>query len=569
MHFAREYNLLFILLVPVVAVFFVLAFRWKRKMLETFGHLPLMQKLTAEVLWSNQRWKAVLIVLVLFFLVFVMSGPQIGAKLVNVKRRGVNIIVAVDTSRSMNAEDIKPDRLTKAKQELTGLLNKIQGDRVGIIAFAGSAFLQCPLTLDVGAAKMFLDMINTDLVPKPGTAIGSAINLATETFPRQERKYKVLILLTDGEDLASNPLDAAEQARKEGVVIYTIGIGSLEGELIPVRGDANQVKEYKKDKDGKVVMSRLDEVLLMKIALTTGGKYYRSSGGEIEVDGIYEEISSMEKKEMQSKLFSQYEDRFQWFLLVAFILMAIELFLPERKKITLFVLILGMMLFPGHSDASIAGKVNTGNRYFKQQKYDEALEKYRDAQIDDPESGQVHFNIGDALYRKEKYDEAMQEFNSATNSRDVALQSKAYYNIGNCQFRLGNFADAILYYKKALEMNPKDEDAKYNIELARKKLKEEIDKQKNKKDQKQEQKQQNKQGQNNKKDEKKKSERQAEQKKEGQRQETPEQKQEKKKGEMSKEEAMRILNAMDDQEKETQKKRMKTMTQEYQVEKDW
>lgn len=329
MKFSNSGYLILLVFVPVIAVFLINVFRHKKKLLSDFGVNSAMERLFDAGGVGKQKTKALLAVTALFFLVLALSGPQIGSKIVEVKRRGVDIIIAIDCSKSMLAEDIKPNRLERAKYELNSLIDKLQGDRVGIIAFAGTAFLQCPLTLDYNAAKMFMDVIDTDLIPQPGTAIGSSVKLAIESFARRERKYKALVLLTDGEDHKSNPLDAADEAKKEGVRIYTIGFGSPEGELIPERDSGGNVAGYKKNKNGEAVLSKLDELLLQKMALVTGGKYYRSTSGEIELDRIYEEISSMDKKMLQSRFQSLYEDRYQYFAFIALLLLIAEFVLPE------------------------------------------------------------------------------------------------------------------------------------------------------------------------------------------------------------------------------------------------
>jgi Ca-activated chloride channel homolog len=329
MRFSNPIFLFLLILVPLMAGFYVYAFRQKRKLTDIFGNSELLGRITTPGVLKRQRLKAVLAVLALFFILLALAGPQLGTRMTEVKRRGVDVIIAIDCSRSMLAEDMKPDRMEKAKRELVSVIDKLNGDRVGIIAFAGQAFLQCPLTLDYSAAKMFLGIIDTNLIPQPGTAIGSAIRLAVKCFSQRERKYKVLILLTDGEDHDSDPEGAADEAKKEGIRIFTIGFGSPEGEIIPVKDENGNLSGYIKDKNNETVMSKLDETLLQKIALVTGGKYYLSTGGELEIDRIYDEISSMEKKELQSRLLNLYEDRFQYFLLLAIILLAAEFILTE------------------------------------------------------------------------------------------------------------------------------------------------------------------------------------------------------------------------------------------------
>ena len=321
-----------LILLPLLLVFYWLVFTMKRKAIKRFGNSALMQKLALSFSPKKQRWKVALLLLAVFFLLFSLARPQLGSRLTLMKREGVDIVIAMDCSLSMMAEDFKPSRLEKAKQEVNGLIARMRGDRVGLVAFAGEAFIQCPLTLDYSAAQMFLDIMDVNLIPQPGTAVGDAIRTSIKGFNQKERKYKVLILLTDGEDHDSDPLGAAEEAAAEGIRIYTIGIGSVQGEPIPIRNKRGEVTGYKKDKEGNVVMSKLDETTLQKIALTSGGKYYHATSGEMELDRIYDEISKMEKKELEGKLLTQYEDRYQAFLFLSILCLMIEFLLSERRS---------------------------------------------------------------------------------------------------------------------------------------------------------------------------------------------------------------------------------------------
>ena len=570
--YARALYLLWLL--PVLITFYIAVKRKKEKDIALFGDKGLLEKITPGFSPKREKIRIWLSMTVFLFFILSLSGPQVGTKLRDVKRRGVDIIIALDTSLSMMAEDIKPNRLSKAKRMLISFINQLKGDRIGIIAFSGKAFLQCPLTLDYSAARMILGIIDSNLIPMPGTAIGEAIRLAIKSFSRRERRYKVLVLLTDGEDHRSNPLKAAEEAKKEGIKIYTIGIGTPQGEPIPLRNERGNVTGYKKDKKGETVLSQLDEMTLQKIALTCGGKYYRSTAGEIEVEKIYDEIDKMEKKELQSKLYAQYEDRFQYPLFLAFLLLAIELIIPERKKragIAPVVLIALCSLLATSAQASLRSKINKGNNAFKRDNFQEALKYYRDAQVDSPESHEVHFNMGAALYKNKKYEDAMKEYEKATYSKDLTLQADSYYNMGNTLYRMGKLPEAIQYYKKALEINPDDQDAKYNIEFIQRKLKERLKKesgqesadagQKGEKDRKQGQGDQEKKG-----EEKRKADAGKE---EGKEKEEGPQKKPKKEGEMSEEEARRILEALQDEEKEALKKKMKMQPQIGIPEEDW
>lgn len=331
MRFANPQMFWLLFGIPVLIGFYIFVFEWKKKVLSRFGNVELLSKITKTASTSRQYVKALIILIAYFFIVLALARPQWGTKLELITRKGVDIVVALDVSNSMLAQDIKPSRLERAKHELNQLINGLQGDRIGLVAFAGDAFLQCPLTLDYGAAKMFLDIMTPDLIPVAGTSISKAIYTAYKAFNEKERKYKVIILITDGEDHEGSVAEEAESASKDGVVIYTLGIGSESGVPIPMHDGSGNIA-YKKDNDGNVVMTRMDASSLEKVALLTNGKFYQSTTGSLELEKIYNEISRMEKREMESKHFTQFEDRYQWPLGVALILFVAEFFINDRKK---------------------------------------------------------------------------------------------------------------------------------------------------------------------------------------------------------------------------------------------
>ena len=318
---------------PVLMFFFFWIIKQKKKLVSRFGKLESLQKMMKQYSIRKRNFKIGLIILSYIFFVLAFANPQIGTKLEDVKREGVDIIVALDVSKSMLAEDIKPNRLQKAKHELSQLIDLLQGDRIGLVAFAGIPHVQCPLTLDYSAAKLFLGIIDVNLIPQPGTAIGSAIETSVKAFNSEDRKHKVLILITDGEDHETDPLEAAKIAEQQGVKIYTIGIGSPQGVPIPEYDRFGRSTGFKKDRQGGVVTTKLDLLTLQKIAFQTGGKFYQATTGEAELDEIYKEIAELEKKELVSKQFSQYEDRFQIFLIIGLILLILEMFISENRKV--------------------------------------------------------------------------------------------------------------------------------------------------------------------------------------------------------------------------------------------
>ncbi len=321
-------------LIPVLIGFYFWVFRRKRRTLERFADSHLLPRLTANVSAGSQKAKALLCILVVCFLITALIGPRWGFRWQETKRQGIDILVAIDTSKSMLTADVPPNRLERAKLAVKDLLNLLTGDRIGLISFAGTAFLQCPLTLDYGVFALTLNRVDTTTIPRGGTNLASAILTAIEAFGARDRKHKALIIITDGESHEGNPEEIAKRAAQSGIRVFCIGIGTKEGELITLTDETGK-RTFLKDRDGQVVKSRLDEVILQKIALATGGSYVRTSGAEFGLDLIYnEKIAQMEKKELESKLQKRYEERYQIPLLIALFLIVIETFIGDRKRST-------------------------------------------------------------------------------------------------------------------------------------------------------------------------------------------------------------------------------------------
>lgn len=264
------------------------------------------------------------------FLVIAIAGPQTGSKLEKVQRKGIDLMIALDVSNSMLAQDIKPDRLERAKQAISRLIENLDGDRIGIVVFAGKAYMQLPITTDYAAAKLFLSTINTGIVQTQGTDIASAIEMAASAFG-QSKHNKAIVIITDGEDHEGNVLEQTEAAVKNGINIYTIGMGSADGAPIPLFS-GNVQTGYKKDKEGTTIISRLDEALLQRIAALGKGIYVRASTSEAGLQKIFDEINKIQKTEIESKLFSDYEERFFYFIFLSLIFLVFELFVFDKKN---------------------------------------------------------------------------------------------------------------------------------------------------------------------------------------------------------------------------------------------
>jgi Ca-activated chloride channel homolog len=332
MYFARPENLYLFWGVAALACFLGWSLWWRKKRLERLIEPTLLPMLTEEFSRTKAALRALFLVGFFAFAVLALSRPQWGMRAETVRRKGVDVIIALDTSYSMNAEDVAPSRLARARSEVRSLIGRLRGDRVGLVSFAGSALVLCPLTLDYGAATLFLDVANTENVPEPGTSLASAIVTADSAFVAREKKFKVLVIVTDGEDLGG-PLDEAiARAKEAGIVIYTVGVGTTEGRPIPVRDAKGDVVEYRRDPGGQVVISSLDERSLARISTETGGRYFRATTSESELDEIYAGISSLDKKEFESKLVQNFEDRYQYPLAAALICLLATMCMTERRK---------------------------------------------------------------------------------------------------------------------------------------------------------------------------------------------------------------------------------------------
>jgi len=330
MRFGAPLSFWLLLLLPLIVALLLWALMAKRRDLARFAELTMAEKLTRNASRGRQHLKGALRVTGTLFLILAMTGPQFGAKLAMAQRRGVDVVIALDVSRSMLAEDVKPSRLERAKHQIGELLERMEGDRVGLVVFAGQTFVQCPLTLDYGGVRMFLDIIDAGTIPVQGTAIADAVRVATRCFEEGDRQHKVIVLFTDGEDHVGRPAAAAEAAAAEGVRIFAVGLGTQTGELIPEPEEGGGLS-FHKDRQGQYVKTRLDEGTLEQMVLATDGDYYRSSLGGGELESIYGQIARMDQKELGSTRFTQYEERFQIPLLLALVCLFAEAFLGDGR----------------------------------------------------------------------------------------------------------------------------------------------------------------------------------------------------------------------------------------------
>ncbi|MCP4054249.1 MAG: VWA domain-containing protein [Mesoflavibacter sp.] len=319
-----------LLIIPVIVVFFLLLLLWKKQTQKKFADKALLKRLSPNQSVFKSVLKIIVLSLAFASLAIALVNPKIGTKLETVKREGVDIVFAIDVSKSMLAEDIKPNRLEKSKQLVSQIINNLGSDRVGIIAYAGKAFPQLPITTDYSAAKLFLQNMNTDMLSSQGTAINEAILLAKTYYDDDEQTNRVLVIISDGEDHSEAAVQVAEQASQEGIKIFTIGVGETKGGPIPLKRNGI-VTGYKKDSQGETVITRLDETTLKNIAAQANGQYIQGRTTDKVVNQMKDILNKMDKTEFEAKQIADFKDQFQWFLGLAILLFFIDIFLLERK----------------------------------------------------------------------------------------------------------------------------------------------------------------------------------------------------------------------------------------------
>ncbi|MDZ4788437.1 MAG: VWA domain-containing protein [Blastochloris sp.] len=496
MTFAQPLGLALTAVVVILAMVVLIYGELKREgLLGNLTNVVLKKALTANVSALRRRVKQGLMLVALVCLGLALARPQMGYRLEEVKRKGIDILFAIDTSRSMLAQDIRPNRLERAKLAVIDFSRNFDGGRLGLVPFAGSAFLLCPLTLDTEAFYDSLETLDTNVISRPGTNIGAAIMEASEAFAKGSGDTKILVLITDGEDLEGEGIAAAKEVAKEGVKIYAVGVGTASGDLIPNLENQAGVS-FVKDRSGNFVKSRLDEAMLKQIATATGGAYYPLGPKGEGLESIMRDNQHLMKElEVKESIKKVPLEQFQWFLLAGLICLLLETMLREvnqvkvvenkrwkRKhhsfgKTALFLVLLSLW-----NQQAWAG-VREAEESMKKEKYAEAVVHYEEAAKKELEKSALRYNQGVAAYRAGQFDDAAQAFEEGKVGRDLKLQEKAYYNLGNAQFRAGEtslqkdregtikkWESALRSYQGALALEKENKNAKINYDLVKKRL---------------------------------------------------------------------------------------------------
>ncbi|MDP8207896.1 MAG: VWA domain-containing protein [Candidatus Electryonea clarkiae] len=563
---------LFALLLPAALFLYELLFRKRwREGRERFASASLWQHLSPGRNDKLRRTKKILVLSGLTVLIIGLANPQIGTRYENVTREGIDIFLLVDVSKSMDTQDIRPSRLAKTRYELNRFLEGLKGDRIGIIPFAGAAYTLCPLTMDYSAASMFLGLLETDLIPSPGTAIAEALETAFTSFPEAEDRGRAIILVSDGEDHEGGVESIASEAGKIGIPIYSIGMALDKGDPIPEYDESGQPSGWKLDDEGHVVTSRLNESMLQQIAANSGGVYYRAGQGGNAFKAVYRKIFKLDRQEMTERQISGFEDRFQIFILIAFILLMIEFILPMGTKpkksnkiiISSLLLIILCSGFPTQAKTP-HGLVKEGNKQVIEGQLDSAFVKYLEARAEmDSTRPELLYNLGGIYARKNDALRADSLYRSLPEESSKELKSRAAYNRGTAFAQGQQYDQAVQSFIESLKLDPNDMDAKTNLELALRMMQ-----------QQQKQKQQEQQQDNN--DQNEKNEDQQDNKQQDQ-QQPPEENQEEQQPQpqeqedMDKELAERFLDKLERDEKELLKEviRQQIPAERKKAKKDW
>ena len=479
-----------LILLPALTVLYLQLERGKKSRLASFAASKLIEDLAASLSTRKRNLKAALLILAIVLIAISLARPRWGYDWQETKGKGIDILIALDTSKSMLAEDIRPNRLDRAKLAILDLLERIEGDRVGLIAFSGSAFLQCPLTLDYDAYRQTLETVDTNIISLGGTNMAAAIAEAQASFA-QDDNFRILVLITDGEDLEAEGIEQARLAAQEKVTVYTVGVGSLSGELIPVRMEDGGV-DFLRDSRGNVVKTRLDETTLTEISSSTGGFYVPLGSTGEGLEEVYNVgLQSIPKQEREARLHKIPHERFQWPLSLAVCALIMESFLSTRRRRVIrapvalrWASMLGLALFLMTGEPVQASPRNAQDLY-NEGDFEEAEKQYREAIEKSPEDSRLQFNLGATQYREGAFENAEGALVNALQTDDLELQGNTFYNLGNTHYRMGQttlqtdpqstielWEEGLKDYENALNLDPADEDAKFNTEFLEKRLEE-------------------------------------------------------------------------------------------------
>ena len=565
-----------LVLIPVLALIRFISFRNQKKRLRKFGDPSLLKDLMPDVSRFRPSVKFWILQTTLALLIVMLARPQMGTKINHEKRVGIETIIAMDISNSMRAEDIVPSRLDRSKMMIENLVDHFTNDKIGLIVFAGDAFVQLPITSDYVSAKMFLSSIDPSMMATQGTDIARAIEMATHSFTQEEGIGKAIVVITDGEDHEGGAVEAAEAAKDRGMRVYVLGVGSTQGAPIP-----NGTGDYMKDNTGNTVMSALNEDMCKQVAQAGGGAYIHVQNNSAAQEQLDQELAKLAKKETSTAVYSEFDEQFRAFGILALLLLIIEICIFDRRnpllknlslfkrgglrgstRAIVFICLLLTSIFSPLTSAAQSDRqyIREGNKLFHRGDYPNAEVAYRKAIEKNPKNPQAPFNLGNSLMAQKKDSAAVEQFEAASRLETNPLRkSKSFHNIGVICQTHKMYDEAIEAYKNALRLNPDDDESRYNLVLCKHQKK------------KQDQQQQNQQNQNKDDKKDKKDDKKDQQKPDQNKDQKQDQQKEQPKPQMSKENAEQLLNAAIQNEKQTQDKLKKAQQQPQRrnIQKNW
>ncbi len=489
--FQYTFFLYVLALLPLMLIVFLIAKRKKKKTIKKIGDEWLVKQLLSRYKTASFGKKFLLFTCGMAMLILALANLRTATGQLKIDRSGIDVMIALDVSKSMLAQDIKPNRLERAKQLLSRLIDRFKNDRIGIVVFAGKAYLQMPLSADHAAAKMYLSAATPESIPTQGTVIGDALKMCYSSFNNKEKKYKAVILISDGEDHDENAIKIAEQIAQEGVIINTVGIGSPDG--APIMDESTG--DLKKDKDGNTVITKLNEAELTSIAEKGNGAYQLFSTTEAVVSGIATQLNNMDQRNVPDDSLLNYKSFFQFFVAAAFLFLMFEFFISETRRntaakikpllTTLFICFAGVAF--SQSEKAI---IKEGNVAYKKNDYATASGAYSEALKKNPANATAQYNLGNAMYRSKKTDESIIAYDNAVKVLKKPVEkANSFYNKGVVMQNNQKIPDCIEAYKNALKLSPNDDDARQNLQKALQQQKQQQQKDK-KQDQNQDQKKQ-------------------------------------------------------------------------------
>lgn len=474
-HFAQIEYLYLLLLIPLFFIGYAIIRRGRKNRVAKYGEADLVEKLTPA---SSKRkgWvKLVFFSLGFFFFIVGLSRPQLGATLKEQEVKGVEIMLALDVSNSMLAEDYSPNRLERAKLAISKLVDRLQGDRIGLVVFAGQSFVQLPITTDYVSAKIFLNTINNESVPVQGTAMGDAITTCIKSFTSQADNSKAIVLITDGENHEDDPAQAAKSAAEMGIRVFCVGVGSAEGKPIPMNG------ELLKDKEGNIVVTRLDEATLRDVASAGNGVYVRAGNSEFGLNPIIDNIKDMDAQKFQNVVFEDFDEQYMYFFGIALLFFILDFLIGSKRNmknlfdgrkataVVMFLLISSLASF-AQTDRR---EVRSGNRSFKKNDFQKSEIEYKRALLKDSTSVAGRYNLANTLYKLENYPEASKYLSGMGDTVKADTPEKAsqyFHNLGNVSLKEKKYQEAVDAFKESLRKNPSDLETKSNLAYAQKLL---------------------------------------------------------------------------------------------------